>query len=187
MGRLTVALLRLNEWMSEEHANRVIFNLRNVDASGLVRNRAVHECLAYGMPLTVDSGGRQETPTVRFFDFDHPEPGVGLNEYVVTTSTRFNPRPARRPGATSPLRHALSKSRLLFQSSPGPKAGRYNLGLDDGSTGLEFQSSPGPKAGRYQSVGVTTVQTEEVSILARPEGRALLVVVLPRDAVGGWV
>jgi len=98
VGRLTVALLRLNEWMSEEHANRVIFNLRNVDASGLARNRAIHEYLAYGMPLTIDRAGRQETPTVRFFDFDHPEPGVGLNECVVTTQFRVR-RSTERGGA----------------------------------------------------------------------------------------
>ena len=34
--------------MTEEHADRVTFNLKNVDASGLARNRAIHEYLAYG-------------------------------------------------------------------------------------------------------------------------------------------
>ncbi|MEZ4503641.1 MAG: type I restriction endonuclease subunit R [Dehalococcoidia bacterium] len=87
-GRLTAALMRLNEWMSEDHAQRVIFNLQHIDATGLARNQRIHEYLVYGMPLTIDRAGRQETPTVRFFDFDHPEPGVGLNEYVVTTQFR---------------------------------------------------------------------------------------------------
>ena len=87
-GRLTAALLRLNEWLTEEQAQRVIFNLEHLDATGLARNRDLHTYLAYGMPLTVDRGGRQETPTVRFFDFAHPEPGVGRNEYVVTTQFR---------------------------------------------------------------------------------------------------
>ncbi|MCY3918276.1 MAG: type I restriction endonuclease, partial [Chloroflexi bacterium] len=87
-GRLTKALLRLNDWLTEEQAQRVIFNLEHLDATGLARNRDVHTYLAYGMPLPVDRGGRQETPTVRFFDFDHPEPGVGRNEYVVTTQFR---------------------------------------------------------------------------------------------------
>ena len=98
-GRLTAALMRLNEWMTEDQAQRVIFNLQHLDATGLARNQAVHEYLSYGMPLTVDRGGRQETPTVRFFDFDHPEPGVGLNEYVVTTQFRVrrgSERGARR-------------------------------------------------------------------------------------------
>ena len=38
------------------------------------------------MSLTVDTNRGRETPTVRFFDFDHPE--GGLNEYVVTTQFR---------------------------------------------------------------------------------------------------
>ena len=87
-GRLTAALLRLNEWMTEDQAQRVIFNLQHVDATGLARNQAIHTYLAYGMPLTIDRDGRQETPTVRFFDFAHPEPGAGLNDYVVTTQFR---------------------------------------------------------------------------------------------------
>lgn len=86
VGRLTAALMRLNEWMTEDQAQRVIFNLQHIDATGLARNRRIHEYLVYGMPLTVDRGGRQETPTARFFDFDHPE--GGLNEYVVTTQFR---------------------------------------------------------------------------------------------------
>ena len=98
-GRLTAALLRLNQWMTEDQAQRVIFNLQHLEATGLARNQAVHEYLSRGMPLTVDRGGRQETPTVRFFDFDHPEPGVGLNEYIVTTQFRVrrgSERGARR-------------------------------------------------------------------------------------------
>ena len=87
-GRLTAALLRLNEWMTEDQAQRVIFNLQHVDATGLARNQAIHTYLAYGMPLTIDLEGRQETPTVRFFDFDHPEPDAGLNDYVVSTQFR---------------------------------------------------------------------------------------------------
>ena len=86
--RLTAALMRLNAWMSEDQAQRVIFNLQHVDATGLARNQAIHTYLAYGMPLTIDRDGRQETPTVRFLDFDHPEPGAGLNDYVVTTQFR---------------------------------------------------------------------------------------------------
>ena len=96
--RLTDTLLRLNEWMTEDHAQRVIFNLRNIDASDLARNREIHTYLAYGMPLTIERDGRQETPTVRFFDFDHPEPGVGLNDYVVTTQFRVR-RASERGGA----------------------------------------------------------------------------------------
>ena len=38
--------------------------------------------------------------------------------------TCFNPRPARRPGATAAARRC-DNVELLFQSSPSPKAGRY--------------------------------------------------------------
>ncbi len=86
--RLTAAFMRLNEWMTEDQAQRVIFNLEHVDETGMLRNQRIHEYLSYGMPLNITRNGRPETPTVRFFDFDHPQPDVGLNEYVVTTQFR---------------------------------------------------------------------------------------------------
>ena len=85
-GRLRAALLRLNEWLTEAQADRVIFELEIVNATGMARNQAVHEYLTYGMPLTVDGPRGRETRTVRFFDFDHPD--TGLNEFVVTTQFR---------------------------------------------------------------------------------------------------
>ena len=85
-GRLKAALMRLNEWMTEEQADRAIFDLEHIDATGMARNQAVHEYLTYGMPLTVDGPRGRDTRTVRFFDFDHPE--GGLNEFVVTTQFR---------------------------------------------------------------------------------------------------
>ena len=85
-GRLRVALQRLNEWMTEEQADRVIFELEHIDATGMARNQAVHEYLTYGMPLAVDGSGGRQTRIVRFFDFDHPE--GGLNEFVVSTQFR---------------------------------------------------------------------------------------------------
>ena len=85
-SRLQAALLRLNEWMTEAQAERVIFDLEHVDATGMARNQRVHEYLTYGMPLTVDTPQGRDSRTVRFFDFDHPE--GGLNEYVVTTQFR---------------------------------------------------------------------------------------------------
>ena len=100
-GRLSAALLRLNEWMTEDQAQRVIFNLQHVDATGLARNQRIHEYLVYGMPLTIDRGGGQETPSVRFFDFDHPEPDAGLNEYVVTTQFRVRRGNERGSARTS--------------------------------------------------------------------------------------
>ena len=61
-----------------------------------------------------------------------------------------------------------------FQSSPGPKAGRYLPRSAVSSPNDTFQSSPGPKAGRYENVYLPLFVARFVSILARPEGRALL-------------
>ena len=86
-GRLRAALLRLNEWMTEEsQADRAIFELENINATGMARNQAIHEYLTYGMPLTVDGPRGRTSHTVRFFDFDHPN--SGLNEFLVTTQFR---------------------------------------------------------------------------------------------------
>jgi len=71
-GRLARALLRLNEWMTEEHAERIIFELENLNATGMARNQAVHEYLTYGMPLSVDEAGGARTRIARFFDFEEP-------------------------------------------------------------------------------------------------------------------
>ena len=84
--RLRSALLRLNEWMTGEQAERLTFELENVDATGMARNQRVHEYLTYGMPITVDAARGRDVRTVRFFDFDQPE--SGLNEFVVTTQFR---------------------------------------------------------------------------------------------------
>ena len=84
--RLRMALLRLNQWMTEEQAQRIVFELENVNSTGMARNQAVHEYLTYGMPLTVDGPRGRDSRTVRFFDFDHAE--GGLNEFVVTTQFR---------------------------------------------------------------------------------------------------
>ena len=113
-GRLTASLLRLNEWMTEDQAQRVIFNLEHVDATGLARNQAIHAYLAYGMPLTIDRGDRQETPTVRFFDFDHPEPGAGLNEYVVTTQFRVRRGNERGNAASEDDEKVIKPDLVLF-------------------------------------------------------------------------
>ncbi|MBI2940811.1 MAG: hypothetical protein HYY04_10280 [Chloroflexi bacterium] len=68
-SRLRLALLRLNPWLTENQADRAIFQLENVDAVGMARHQAVHEYLTYGMPLDVDEPGGRRTRTVTFFDF----------------------------------------------------------------------------------------------------------------------
>ena len=84
--RLRASLLRLNDWLTEEQADRAIFELEHVNAAGMARNRTIHEYLTFGLPLTVNTQRGQDTRNVRFFDFDHPE--GGLNEFVVTTQFR---------------------------------------------------------------------------------------------------
>ena len=84
--RLRAALLRLNKWLTEAQAARIIFDLENINAVGMARNQVVHEYLTFGMPLTVDGPRGRDSRNVRFFDFNHPE--SGLNEFVVTTQFR---------------------------------------------------------------------------------------------------
>ena len=77
-GRLRAALLRLNEWLTDEQAKRVIFELEHVNEVGIARNQKLHEYLTFGLPLTVNTTHGQDSRNVRFFDFEHPE--SGLNE-----------------------------------------------------------------------------------------------------------
>ena len=131
---------------------------------------------------------------------------------VAVSPGSFNPRPARRPGATRDLAldaRTSHASLRRFQSSPGPQAGRYqramaaHLGCNragfnprparrPGATWNSpirisavrqafgaFQSSPGPQAGRYSDAEVRDgfkAGVVSVSILARPAGRALQVI-----------
>ena len=41
--------------MTEEQAERAIFDLEDVNAIGIARNQAVHEYLTFGLPLTVNT------------------------------------------------------------------------------------------------------------------------------------
>ena len=62
----------------------------------------------------------------------------------------------------------------MFQSPPGPQAGRYRDALDIMTVDAEFQSPPGPQAGRYPILLEHLDTGRVVSIPARPAGRALL-------------
>ena len=114
-GRLRAALLRLNEWLTEAQADRVIFELENVNATGMARNQAVHEYLTYGMSLTVDGPRGRDSRTVRFFDFDHPE--GGLNEFVVTTQFRVR-RGNERDGREDDERMVIPDLVLFINGIP---------------------------------------------------------------------
>ena len=54
-GRLRAALLRLNDWLTEEQAERAIFDLEHVNEVGIARNQKIHEYLTFGLPLTVNT------------------------------------------------------------------------------------------------------------------------------------
>ena len=110
-GRLIRALLRLNEWMTEEQAIRVLFELENVDATGMARSQAVHEYLTYGMPITLDGTGRRQTRIARFFDFDYPT--SGLNEFIVTTQLRVRQSSGQTIGDRD-RKHTVIPDLVLF-------------------------------------------------------------------------
>ena len=78
-GRLRRALLLLNEWMTGTQADRAIFELKHINATGMARNQRVHQYLTFGLPLTVDGPRGRVTRNVRFFDFDHP---VGRSQRI---------------------------------------------------------------------------------------------------------
>ena len=105
--RLARALRRLNEWMTEAQAERVLFELEHVEATGMARNQRVHEYLIHGMPLDMDTARGRETRIARFFDFDHPD--SGLNEFVVTTQFRVT-----RGGFSENDRSAVIPDLMLF-------------------------------------------------------------------------
>ena len=108
--RLRAALLRLNEWLTDEQAERAIFELEHVNAVGMARNQAIHEYLTFGLPITVNTQRGQDTRNVRFFDFDHPE--GGLNEFVV--NTQFRVRRGNEKSDTEDDQRVIKPDLMLF-------------------------------------------------------------------------
>ena len=108
--RLRAALLRLNEWLTDEQAERAIFELEHVNAVGMARNQAIHEYLTFGLPITVNTQRGQDTRNVRFFDFDHPE--GGLNEFVV--NTQFRVRRGNEKSDTEDDQRVIKPDLVLF-------------------------------------------------------------------------
>ena len=92
----------------------------------------------------------------------HGRRGIGL--------IGFNPRPPRRTGATEPA--ATRRRTSLFQSSPAPKDGRYHHPSSVLSAIGGFNPRPPRRTGATLAHG-KWVHEDPVSILARPEGRAL--------------
>jgi len=67
----------------------------------------------------------------------------------------------------------------MFQSSPVPTDGRYTVSMSMRFRSTEFQSSPVPTDGRYLMPAAVPNAAITVSILARPDGRALLDIIVP--------
>ncbi len=109
-GRLRAALLRLNEWLTEEQAERAIFELEHVNEVGIARNQKIHEYLTFGLPLAVNTQRGQDTRNVRLFDFEHPE--GGLNEFVVTT--QFRVRRGNEKSDTEDDQRVIKPDLVLF-------------------------------------------------------------------------
>lgn len=139
--RLTAALLRLNQWITEEQAERVVFDLEHIDAVGMARNKAVHEYLTYGIPHGVESQGALRTRNVRFFDFDHPT--GGNNEFIVTTQFRVRRALERGSGEDRVIRADL----VLFVN------GIPLVIMEAKAPTLGWRAEAVRQLGRYQEAG----------------------------------
>ncbi len=84
---------------------------------------------------------------------------------------RFNPLPARRPGATQ-VNDIYRELALEFQSSPSPKAGSYESSIGDFGRVNRFNPLPARRPGATRNVNLN-FPSAVVSILSQPEGREL--------------
>ena len=84
-GRLTLALERLNPWLSGPNLTKAVRAVTHVPAASLAEaNQALYTSLTYGIALEQDLGGGRKSHTVRFLDFDEPD----RNEWIVTRQYR---------------------------------------------------------------------------------------------------
>jgi len=148
------------------------------------RTGATDGATVYGVEICVSILARPEGRALPFFSSCEPQ------EAIVSIL-------ARPEGRALPTNCPRSAYLYPFQSSPAPKDGRYIQNILETRSSLEFQSSPAPKDGRYEMgweikwshrsfnprpprrTGATLPHScshvwISVSILARPEGRALL-------------
>ena len=117
-------------------------------------------------------------------------PGQNVGRFVVSILARPEGRalqkPGRRVGQHPPFQSSPAprdgrytgqpfqcRQYFLFQSSPAPRDGRYLMPPLCRRMALLFQSSPAPRDGRYKEILAKPASNPVVSILARPEGRAL--------------
>ena len=79
--RLTVALSRLNPWLSGTNITKAVKTVTQVPAASLAEaNETLYTSLTYGIALEQDRGDGRKSHTVRFLDFDKPN----RNEWIVT-------------------------------------------------------------------------------------------------------
>ena len=79
--RLTLALKRLNPWLSESNFTMAVRTVTQVPAASLAEaNQTLYTSLTYGIALEQDRGDGRKSHSVRFLDFDNPD----RNEWIVT-------------------------------------------------------------------------------------------------------
>ena len=91
---------------------------------------------------------------------------------------------ARPIGRAMHTERGPQKQQRLFQSAPGRLAGRCPASAIDSSLSDWFQSAPGRLAGRCREDGLVPLVAADVSIRARPIGRAMLETGQLRRAAG---
>ncbi len=80
-GRLVKALKRLNPWLADDSAKKVVRGLTGLQAASLIEaSEKVYTALTYGIAIEHAGAEGKKGRTVRFFDFDTPT----KNELVVT-------------------------------------------------------------------------------------------------------
>ena len=164
-------------WMSYDN----VFQSSPAPKDGRYIRRAIRAAFAFrfqSSPAPKDGRYRWRTrlPSNRWRFQSSPAPKDGrylapLGDFGATGVSIL----ARPEGRALPKYSPASATSSMFQSSPAPKDGRYSISAMAMMGRNSFQSSPAPKDGRYFIALHIIEHPAEVSILARPEGRALLV------------
>ena len=121
-----------------------------------------------GVPILARPGGRAQLPAMALIRRNlcttrsNPRPTRRPGATLVAPAAEprqnmegSNPRPTRRPGATGNGSYALRDTSIaMFQSSPDPEAGRNQTAIaaKRSTEPGGFQSSPDPEAGRNHAV-----------------------------------
>ncbi len=113
------------------------------------------------------------TDCLRFQSSPAPRGGrYASNRRSIKSILGFNPRPPRGAGATDQQIRQMWVA-TMFQSSPAPRGGRYQRGTGIRRATKRFNPRPPRGAGATHDGCNVFGSMDIVSILARPEGRAL--------------